>query len=186
MHRILRSARFWLFAAVVAAASAGAAYATIPGGDGVIHGCYSKSGGALRVIDASVTNCKATETSLNWNQQGQPGPPGPPGLQGAKGDQGEPGPPGPKGDPGDPGVVNLSVQSSNPVTLPPDGSMIQLDANCDAGQHATGGGFHFERFGDPNVRVLASSPLNGDTGWFVVLQNNSDLTRLATAFAVCA
>ena len=94
MRRIIRSARFWLLAAAVATGLAGTAYATIPGGDGIIHGCYAKSGGALRVIDASVTNCKAGETSLNWSQQGLPGPAGP---QGEKGDPGEPGPPGPAG-----------------------------------------------------------------------------------------
>jgi hypothetical protein len=60
MHRIgfLRKP----FAAVAAAAAvllvaAGVAYATIHDGNGVIHGCYPKSGGNLAVIDASVTNC---------------------------------------------------------------------------------------------------------------------------------
>jgi hypothetical protein len=31
------------------------------------------------VIDDSVTNCKAAETSLTWNVTGPPGPPGPAG-----------------------------------------------------------------------------------------------------------
>jgi hypothetical protein len=39
----------------------GVAYATIPDGQGVIHACYAKSGGALRVIDASVANCKTLD-----------------------------------------------------------------------------------------------------------------------------
>jgi hypothetical protein len=39
----------------VLAVGGGVAFATIPGSDGVIHGCYAKSGGALRVIDGSVT-----------------------------------------------------------------------------------------------------------------------------------
>jgi len=56
MSRIIRSTKFWLGGAVVAASMAGTAYAAIPGGDGAIHGCYTKSGGTLRVIDASVTN----------------------------------------------------------------------------------------------------------------------------------
>ena len=88
------------------------AFATIPGGDGVIHGCYAKSGGALRVFDGSVTTCKATETALDWNVTGPQGPAGPPGAagpQGPKGDagaqgpRGDAGPQGPKGDPGLPG-----------------------------------------------------------------------------------
>jgi hypothetical protein len=182
MTKIVRSARLWIVTGAVVAASAAAAYATIPDSGGVIHGCYAKSGGTIRVIDASVTGCKSTETSLDWNQQGQPGLPGPPGPQGA---QGEPGPPGPKGDPGEPGVVNLTVRTSDPETLTV-GTTRELQVNCDAGQHATGGGFDFERFGDPNVRLLASEPLLDDVGWSVVLQNNSDQTRLAKAFAICA
>jgi hypothetical protein len=31
-------------------------YASIPGEDGVIYGCYKKSGGTLRLIDRSVTS----------------------------------------------------------------------------------------------------------------------------------
>jgi hypothetical protein len=84
-------------ALVAMALAGGVAYATIPDDTGVIHGCYAKSRGALRVIDGSVTNCKAGETSLNWNQAGQQGPPG---VQGPKGDKGDPGPQGPKGDTG--------------------------------------------------------------------------------------
>jgi hypothetical protein len=57
----------------------GVTYAAIPDEGGAIHACYSKSGGALRVIDDSVTNCKAAETSLTWNVTGPPGPPGPAG-----------------------------------------------------------------------------------------------------------
>ena len=54
----------------------GVAYATIPDSSGAIHGCYARSGGSLRVIDVSVTNCKTGETSLDWNVQGQQGPQG--------------------------------------------------------------------------------------------------------------
>ncbi|MEP6789069.1 MAG: hypothetical protein ABJB40_11600, partial [Acidobacteriota bacterium] len=50
--------------------------------------CYSKSGGAMRIIDASVTQCKAGETSLNFNQTGPQGPAGPIGPQGPQGPQG--------------------------------------------------------------------------------------------------
>ena len=81
--------------AVIAAALivGGVAYATIPDGGGVIHSCYARSGGSLRVIDAGVTNCKSGETSLNWNQTGPAGAAGP---AGAKGDTGAAGPAGPQ------------------------------------------------------------------------------------------
>lgn len=61
------------------ALAVGIAGASIPQ-DGVFTGCYLKSGGTLRVIDPSVTNCRSTETKITWNQQGQPGPQGPPGA----------------------------------------------------------------------------------------------------------
>jgi hypothetical protein len=89
-----------LLAAAVAALLAlvgGVAYATIPDSEGVVHACYSKSGGGLRVIDATVVGCKASETSLTWNQQGPAGPEGP---------AGQIGPPGPAGPPG-PGVKTI-------------------------------------------------------------------------------
>jgi hypothetical protein len=79
------------------------AYASIPGSDGVIYGCYKKSGGSLRVIDRAVTNCAKDESLISWNQtgpegpQGPAGPPGPQGLQGPVGPQGETGPQGPTG-----------------------------------------------------------------------------------------
>jgi hypothetical protein len=99
-------------AAIVAAgmlvAGSGIAYATIPDVNGVIHGCYAKSGGSLRVIDDTVTNCKSTETSLNWNMQGVQGPQGPAGPQGQQGVQGVQGPQGPQGAQGPAGPSGTS------------------------------------------------------------------------------
>jgi len=92
-----------LVVVIVGVVAGSAAFAAIPGAGGVIHSCYTKSGGSMRVIDASVTNCKSTETSLDWNQSGQPGVPGPqglPGAQGPKGDTGAKGDAGPQGLPG--------------------------------------------------------------------------------------
>ncbi len=59
---------------LVAAAVGGIAWAAIPQ-DGVYTGCYHKSNGNLRVIDASET-CKSNETRITWNQQGGPALPG--------------------------------------------------------------------------------------------------------------
>lgn len=62
-------------------AAVGVAAATIPDSEGVIHSCYMKSGGALRVVDDETTPCGKGETALSWGQQGPPGPlglPGPP------------------------------------------------------------------------------------------------------------
>ena len=94
--------------AVAAALSASAAvFATIPSA-GVISGCYTRSGGALRVIDSTVTSCSSKETSLNWNVQGVQGAVGPVGPQGIAGPQGPSGPQGPTGPTGPRGPSGVS------------------------------------------------------------------------------
>ena len=90
--------------AVLAAGSA--ALATIPDSNGVIHGCFGKSGGALRILDPARGTCNAGETALDWNQAGPQGPQGPKGdtgPQGPQGDTGAQGATGPQGDRGDSG-----------------------------------------------------------------------------------
>lgn|SRR5215211_188386 len=57
--------------ATALAVGGGLAYATIPGSDGVISGCWSKRTGVLRVIDREAsTQCLASENALDWNQRG--------------------------------------------------------------------------------------------------------------------
>jgi hypothetical protein len=63
----------------------GLALATIPDAAGVLHGCYMKSSGQLRVIDNAVSGCKPNETAISWNAQGPPGVPGTPGDDGERG-----------------------------------------------------------------------------------------------------
>jgi hypothetical protein len=113
--------RFVVVAAVIAfAAAGGIAYATIPDSAGVVHACYTKSTGTIRVIDTSVTNCKSGETSLTWSQTGPggpkgdagatgpPGPTGPAGPTGSAGPAGATGPAGPTGAKGDPGPAGAT------------------------------------------------------------------------------
>jgi len=62
-------------AVVVAGAGVGVAVAaeqfTGVDSNGVIHGCFNKSNGSLRVIDSTQVNCNASsEQSLDWNQAG--------------------------------------------------------------------------------------------------------------------
>jgi hypothetical protein len=65
----------------------GIAYATVPDASGVIHGCYNKTQGSLRVIDTDkAQTCSNSEASINWSQTGP---------QGAQGPQGPTGPTGP-------------------------------------------------------------------------------------------
>ena len=79
-----------VLALAVAQGGGARAVASILGPDGVIHGCYKRSG-ALRVVSASQT-CRRAEQAIEWNPQGPPGVVGPRGEQGAQGDVGLPGP----------------------------------------------------------------------------------------------
>jgi hypothetical protein len=98
-----------LVAAMLVAAAASGAYATIPDGGGVIHGCYLNKVGTLRVIDTSQgQQCAAIETPIQWNKQGAPG------VQGPKGDKGDPGQNGA-------GVTSAAIDAAHP------------DSNCPAG-----------------------------------------------------
>ena len=69
--------------ALVAIAAGSTAFAAIPDGGGVIHGCYDKNSGQLRVTDTDTNtpkSCTSKEAALAWNQQGPAGPSGITGL----------------------------------------------------------------------------------------------------------
>ena len=67
----------------------GLAMAAIPDAQGVIHGCYAKSGGQLKVIDtAKGEKCPTGYTPLDWNKQGIAGTNG---IDGEDGEDGAPG-----------------------------------------------------------------------------------------------
>ncbi|TQM61870.1 collagen triple helix repeat protein [Humibacillus xanthopallidus] len=90
---------------------AGVAFAQVPSeGSGIISACYSKPGGALRVIDTDAgQTCSAKEQLLHWNQKGERGDPGPGGPVGPQGEQGVPGDPGAAGVAGEPGPPGISA-----------------------------------------------------------------------------
>jgi hypothetical protein len=50
----------------------GVSYASVPDSSGVIHGCYSRLNGTLRVIDTAVKSqkCGTNELAVNWNRTG--------------------------------------------------------------------------------------------------------------------
>lgn len=94
-----------LSAAVIA--TSGVAWATIPDAGGVVHGCYQKNNGQLRLVDTLEGQaCNPSEIAIQWNQTGPQGPQGIPGPQGVPGPAGPTGPAGPggaQGPAGDPG-----------------------------------------------------------------------------------
>ena len=62
-----------LAGAVATLALTSIGWAAIPDSSSVIHGCYKKDSGALRVYDTAaspVKSCTTKEAPLDWNQQG--------------------------------------------------------------------------------------------------------------------
>jgi len=51
------------------------AWAGIPDGEGVIHACYVKSSGVVRVVN-DPASCRSGESPIEWNVQGPAGEPG--------------------------------------------------------------------------------------------------------------
>lgn len=146
--------------------------------------CYTKSGGALRVIDKSVTNCKSTETALDWDQRAQAGPQGPAGPQGATGPEGQPGPAGPEGPQGPAGGVSgwEIVMGSGIIEFDGGG---EGAAVCPAGKVVVGGGYEFGRNDAPPI---TSGPFGmpPTSGWRVVYMGSPMIGRVFfTVFAVC-
>jgi hypothetical protein len=84
-----------LIAVGLAGGAAAFAVASIPGGDGVIHGCVLLSdpppsgeplrGANLHITDSSSPACGASEQPISWNVTGPAGPPGETGPTGPPG-----------------------------------------------------------------------------------------------------
>jgi hypothetical protein len=105
MRKRLGKGRWLALAAVLLVPVAGAAI-TQATGNGVIHSCSAKSGGALRLAK----KCKSSEKPLSWNRTGPRGAAGAAGSAGAKGDPGSAGATGPTGAKGDPGATGGTGQ----------------------------------------------------------------------------
>ena len=58
---------------VVVVAAVSVAYASIPDSNGVIHGCYHKNNGQLRVIDPAVSSCSAQRDATSVESDGSAG-----------------------------------------------------------------------------------------------------------------
>jgi hypothetical protein len=122
--------------AAVFLALGGGAYAavgSIPGADGVIHGCYRTRTGGLRVV-AATKRCTKGEKAIAFNQKGVPGPPGTTGGPGAPGAPGSPGASGEQGPQG-PGAASLSttVAAGADATLATLSNNLVLEASCHSG-----------------------------------------------------
>lgn len=158
-------------AAIVALPLAGAvAYAAVPDGGGVIHGCHHRDTGMLRVIDPDSASrpgegCRPAETPLSWNQSGPAGPVGP---------QGPTGPAGPAGFSG-------YVQREYSFTPDPGSLGGSLLARCEPGELVIGGGLRPILGG---VTMTWSAPRN-DTSWLVGFRTGEVLKSSFEFYAVC-
>jgi hypothetical protein len=199
---------------VLLAVCGGVAFATIPGAGGVIHGCYAKYSGAVRVIDTGA--CRPSEAALNWNQTGPQGPQGLQGLQGPqglKGDAGSQGPTGsqgpagqqgPKGDTGSAGPAGdqgpQGPQGPQGDQGPAGGlagyEVIEADLNvpnldwgdayahCSAGKHVLGGGFWVN---SADVTIIRSQPTSTRDTWYAAGYNHNLFTpSQGVVWAICA
>ena len=160
-------------------AATGFAVGAIPGRDGVIHACYKKKGGALRVVAAG-KKCPRGTRALSWNQRGLAGANGPKGANGPRGATGVQGVGGAKGEagtavayarvaadgtlePGDNGKQNKNVVAGN----------VEHDATTGAGHYCFGG----LPFGVASAMVSPDSAgdINGNVGASVAVQRGITL-----------
>ena len=138
MRRLIgrRSVRVAVAAGVLLGLAGGVAYAAIPDANHVYTGCMLKNIGTLRLIDTSLPSsnplghCTAFETTITWNQSGQPGPAGPAGpaggagpagaagATGATGATGADGPAGPAGAQGPAGPAGSGSADTDDVVVP--------------------------------------------------------------------
>jgi hypothetical protein len=174
--------RWFALGAVAGAFLAGSAVAlaAIPDSGGVIHGCYQKNVGNLRVIDTGAGGgCRPSEIPIQWSEtgpQGQVGPQGPKGdkgdtgPQGPKGDTGDTGPQGPKGDTGAPGPKGDTGPQGPAGPQGPPGTSV-AGQSCANGQSVTGfddSGNIICSSGCPSGRLtfhIVSSPSNTIENW---------------------
>jgi hypothetical protein len=176
--------------AAAALAIGAAAFASIPDSGGVIHGCYQKNSGIVRIVDTANGSCANGEIAIQWNDTGPAGTQGPAGPQGPVGPQGPGGP------------ANVVVRTGAPVEVPPSGPIVRdAYASCLAGERATGGGalnsgpapgFYSTVLLDSFPTVNGLPAENGATamGWFARARNNNsdgaNQSIVLTAYVLCA
>jgi hypothetical protein len=144
------------------------ALATIPDGNGTMHGCLKAKTGQVYLIDPGAGQTCAKDTSLDWNKIGAAGPPGIDGPQGLSGLQGTAGSSG-------------YEQTSDQETTDSSGNG-SAEAKCPSGKVALAGGL--ELTGPAHMVPLHSAPTSDGSGWVVDVTNAPNQTFIA--YAICA
>lgn len=170
--------------------------------NGVYTACYTTSGSYLRIIDATVVNCKPGETKIRWSMRGPRGPEGPAGPVGPAGPKGATGPAGPAGPTGPagpagptgpqgaqglPGVSGYEIVTEDfPVLGNESGALL---VSCPAGKKALGGGaIPFDSEGEfftSSKTMTWSVPKADGSGWRIGYQTGQSGGNLRL-YATCA
>jgi hypothetical protein len=163
-------------------ATAGVAFAAIPGRNGTIKGCYAKRSGALRVI-SDRARCRHGERTLSWNQRG------PTGRTGAIGRTG------PQGLAGQNGATRVVTRSAASGTTAMPGGVVGVPVSCAPGERAVGGGAFANAATGIRAAVQTSVPVVGadgiPTGWSGTVQKigpDADTTSVVNdvTYVICA
>ncbi len=165
--------------ALIAAAAAGIARATIPDAGGTIHACFKSQNGQLRVVDAA-SLCQKSEQPVAWVQMGSTGGQGPQGPQGIQGQQG------PQGDQGSSGrgVSGYQLVTATGTTATQGGTTSgSAFAVCPGLTTLVGGGFQLPPSADVTVERNEGSYSILGTQWEVEVWGQAGVTF--TAYAVC-
>ena len=144
--------------------------------------------GTAKLKNGAVTSAKVKNGSLlavDFKPGQLPG-----GSAGAQGLQGPPGPQGekgPKGDPGAPGLAN--VEYAWFMSLDAFATAKAASVACPSGKKVIGGGYALDPIGAQNARVVASTPFQNNTAWYVYAVWEPGVFPQkwwVSAYAVCA
>jgi hypothetical protein len=130
--------------------------------NGVIQGCYNNRNGRLRAVE-DPSECSNKESPIFWGQDG------PPGLQGEQ---------------GPPGVVDYYIRTAEQSFTPETTFQFNLEAHCDVGDKATGGGVQSTGFTE--IEEYFDFPLSTLDGWIVQGLYTGDAPVTVRVHAVCA
>ncbi len=165
-RRLVRPGVVTLIAAAAVLVGARIAVATIPAGDGTVHGCVKTNKGQLYVIDPGAGQTCGKDTALDWNKPGAPGPKGVDGPQGFTGFSGAAG-------------VSGFEQVHGDYTADGTGNGTGT-ADCPSGKVALAGGFYLTS----SLIPLESAPKSDGSGWEVTVTGTANAAY--TVYVMCA
>jgi Collagen triple helix repeat (20 copies) len=167
---------------------------------------FSMSGSALAAKHYLINSTKQINPKVLKALRGNKGTTGPTGTKGEKGTPGEKGAPGPtgpngakgeRGEQGPPGEAPIGAHEPPELVVHRNsgragpGDMGSVEANCESGELATGGGAQvvlgtekIELY-EPGGMPVPSGENEMPTGWHVAWHNTSTAEDIVTVYVVC-